>query len=48
MQRSGLEWLFRLLSEPRRLAKRYAITNTQFAWALLRESMGRPRRRVRS
>jgi N-acetylglucosaminyldiphosphoundecaprenol N-acetyl-beta-D-mannosaminyltransferase len=48
MQRAGLEWLFRLLSEPRRLAKRYAITNTQFAWALLRESIGRPRRRARS
>jgi N-acetylglucosaminyldiphosphoundecaprenol N-acetyl-beta-D-mannosaminyltransferase len=48
MQRAGLEWLFRLLSEPRRLAKRYAITNTQFALALLREWAGRPRRRAQS
>ena len=46
MQRIGLEWLFRLLSEPRRLAKRYAVTNTRFAWLLLRESLGRPRRRA--
>lgn len=30
MQRNGLEWLHRLLSEPRRLWKRYLITNTLF------------------
>lgn len=30
MQRSGLEWMHRLLSEPRRLARRYAVTNTRF------------------
>lgn len=30
MQRVGLEWLHRLLSEPRRLWKRYLITNTKF------------------
>ncbi len=30
MQRSGFEWLFRLLSEPRRLAKRYLVTNSLF------------------
>ena len=30
MQRSGLEWLFRLVSEPRRLAHRYLIDNTIF------------------
>lgn len=32
MQNNGLEWLFRLLSEPRRLWKRYLITNTLFIW----------------
>lgn len=26
----GLEWLYRLIQEPRRLAKRYAYTNTKF------------------
>jgi exopolysaccharide biosynthesis WecB/TagA/CpsF family protein len=30
MQRAGLEWLFRLLCEPRRLARRYLVTNTLF------------------
>jgi N-acetylglucosaminyldiphosphoundecaprenol N-acetyl-beta-D-mannosaminyltransferase len=30
MQRTGTEWLFRLASEPRRLWRRYAVTNTRF------------------
>lgn len=30
LQRHGLEWLYRLASEPRRLWKRYVITNTLF------------------
>lgn len=30
MQNAGLEWLHRLLSEPRRLWKRYLVTNTLF------------------
>ena len=30
MQRAGLEWLFRFLQEPRRLFRRYAVTNTKF------------------
>jgi N-acetylglucosaminyldiphosphoundecaprenol N-acetyl-beta-D-mannosaminyltransferase len=30
MQRSGLEWLFRLASEPRRLWRRYAVYNPKF------------------
>jgi N-acetylglucosaminyldiphosphoundecaprenol N-acetyl-beta-D-mannosaminyltransferase len=30
VQRAGLEWLHRLLSEPRRLASRYARTNSEF------------------
>ena len=29
-QRLGLEWLFRLLQEPRRMVRRYAVTNTRF------------------
>jgi exopolysaccharide biosynthesis WecB/TagA/CpsF family protein len=31
MQRRGLEWLFRLIQEPRRLWKRYLVTNTMFS-----------------
>jgi N-acetylglucosaminyldiphosphoundecaprenol N-acetyl-beta-D-mannosaminyltransferase len=30
MQHSGLEWLFRLMSEPKRLWKRYLVTNSLF------------------
>jgi N-acetylglucosaminyldiphosphoundecaprenol N-acetyl-beta-D-mannosaminyltransferase len=30
MQRSGLEWLFRLMTEPRRLAHRYLVYNSIF------------------
>jgi N-acetylglucosaminyldiphosphoundecaprenol N-acetyl-beta-D-mannosaminyltransferase len=30
LQRAGLEWLFRLLQEPRRLWRRYLVTNTVF------------------
>lgn len=35
-QRLGLEWLFRLLQEPRRMFWRYARTNAIFAGLLLR------------
>jgi N-acetylglucosaminyldiphosphoundecaprenol N-acetyl-beta-D-mannosaminyltransferase len=36
-QRAGLEWLHRLLSEPRRLASRYARTNSEFVLLAGRE-----------
>lgn len=44
MQHSGLEWLHRLAMEPRRLWKRYAVTNPRFAALVLREYRrgGRP------
>jgi N-acetylglucosaminyldiphosphoundecaprenol N-acetyl-beta-D-mannosaminyltransferase len=42
VQNVGLEWLFRLVQEPRRLFARYFVTNTQFVCllfdALLRKS----------
>lgn len=38
MQRSGLEWLFRLAAEPKRLARRYIRTNSVFIWRLVVES----------
>lgn len=37
MQRSGLEWTFRLVQEPRRLGRRYVTTNAQYLWALARQ-----------
>jgi N-acetylglucosaminyldiphosphoundecaprenol N-acetyl-beta-D-mannosaminyltransferase len=32
IQRSGLEWLFRLATEPRRLWRRYLRNNPEFIW----------------
>lgn len=32
MQNASLEWLYRLIQEPGRLFKRYAVTNTKFIW----------------
>jgi len=40
-QRVGLEWLYRVLQEPRRMWKRYLVTNTLFCSMLLRELFGR-------
>lgn len=35
MQKIGLEWLFRLISEPKRLWKRYLKQNPRFIWYFL-------------
>jgi N-acetylglucosaminyldiphosphoundecaprenol N-acetyl-beta-D-mannosaminyltransferase len=37
LQRTGLEWLFRLAQEPRRLGRRYLTTNTRFLVLVSRE-----------
>lgn len=37
MQRSGLEWLHRLLSDPRRMARRYLVDDPRFIGLVLRE-----------
>jgi len=34
MQKSGFEWLYRLMQEPGRLFKRYAVTNSLFIYLL--------------
>jgi len=36
MQAIGTEWVFRLMCEPRRLWRRYLLTNTQFACAMMK------------
>lgn len=41
MQRSGLEWLYRLLKEPTRLGPRYLRNNPRFLWLLLRQKLSR-------
>jgi N-acetylglucosaminyldiphosphoundecaprenol N-acetyl-beta-D-mannosaminyltransferase len=40
MQRNGLEWLFRLCSDPRRLARRYLIDSPAVLAMLLRARLG--------
>jgi N-acetylglucosaminyldiphosphoundecaprenol N-acetyl-beta-D-mannosaminyltransferase len=40
MREHGLEWLFRLASEPRRLWRRYLINGSEFAWLVLLELIG--------
>jgi len=37
MRDNGLEWLFRLSTEPKRLWKRYLVANWLFLWFFLRE-----------
>lgn len=39
MRRSGLEWSFRLLSEPRRLGPRYLVNNPRFLWKVATTKM---------
>jgi len=39
VQEAGMEWLYRLLQEPKRLWKRYLVTNLQFIYYLLREML---------
>ena len=41
VQRLGLEWLYRLAQEPRRLLKRYVVTNTRFLVLLVADAGGR-------
>jgi N-acetylglucosaminyldiphosphoundecaprenol N-acetyl-beta-D-mannosaminyltransferase len=41
MQRKGLEWFYRLCTEPRRLFKRYLVTNTLFIVGFTRQMLAR-------
>lgn len=40
MVRLGLEWLYRLLAEPRRMWRRYLVGNIVFIGAVIREKLG--------
>jgi N-acetylglucosaminyldiphosphoundecaprenol N-acetyl-beta-D-mannosaminyltransferase len=42
MRNSGLEWLFRLITEPKRLWRRYAINNPMFVALAARQLLGWP------
>ncbi len=45
-QKTGLEWLYRTFQEPRRLWKRYLVTNSVFIWMVLRELVRKRRKTV--
>ncbi len=40
-QKMGMEWLYRVVQEPRRMWRRYLVTNTLFGWMLIREWFAR-------
>ena len=40
IQRSGLQWLHRLVQEPRRLGRRYLVNNPLFVWQICRQMLG--------
>jgi N-acetylglucosaminyldiphosphoundecaprenol N-acetyl-beta-D-mannosaminyltransferase len=40
-QRLGLEWLYRMAQDPRRMARRYIVGNAAFTWLVLRAALGR-------
>ena len=40
MRENGLEWLFRLTQEPRRLWRRYLVYGSEFAWNACLELLG--------
>ncbi len=41
LQRTGLEWAYRMAQEPRRLGRRYVIKNAGFVWLVLRTRLTR-------
>ncbi len=43
LQDAGLEWVFRLVTEPRRLWRRYLVHNSLFLFDLLREALSKSR-----
>ncbi|MBN1236856.1 MAG: WecB/TagA/CpsF family glycosyltransferase [Gammaproteobacteria bacterium] len=43
LRHAGLEWLYRLAQEPRRLGKRYLVTNTLFLWYTLADRLASTR-----
>lgn len=44
MQRTGLEWLYRFMQEPRRMWRRYLVGNLRFVGMVLAEALRRTRR----
>jgi N-acetylglucosaminyldiphosphoundecaprenol N-acetyl-beta-D-mannosaminyltransferase len=40
MRENGMEWFFRLVSEPQRLWRRYLVNGSEFAWLVMLEQLG--------
>lgn len=40
-QKHGLEWLYRLIKEPKRMQKRYIIGNLLFLWNIMKEKLNK-------
>lgn len=45
MQRAGLEWFYRVMQEPRRMWKRYLVTNTKFVLLAISDLLCPPKGR---
>jgi len=43
MQKAALEWFYRLVQEPRRMFKRYFVTNSLYIWLLTRQMLRKKR-----
>ena len=41
LQQRGLEWLWRLLMEPKRLWRRYLVEDMRFAWIIFQQKLSR-------
>lgn len=41
MQKTGMEWFYRFLQEPRRMWKRYLTGNSKFIWMVIRERISK-------
>ena len=48
IQKSGLEWCYRIYQEPRMMWKRYAKTNPVFVWMVVKEYVKRRAQRAKS
>lgn len=47
VQSVGFEWFFRLISDPKRLWKRYMVGNTRFLWLIMQTTLAREGRKAR-
>ncbi len=46
MQKLGLEWLYRLIQEPKRMAKRYFYTNSKFILLFIKAWLGKNKKLI--